>query len=412
MPTFILQVHARRLNFANSNGWCNLRQIEVIKDEIIDNNKDKYQDCSGVGIICPYRNQVTETKKCLKYHKIEIDTVHKFQGREKDTIIFSTVVNDINSFVDDANLINVAVSRGVKEFIVVTSNKLFKRHVHLEISHLKLIGKPQWGRAKELLAMIKAARDKGLEVTCDQYPYTATSTNMAAMVPGWAQSGGPEAMCERLTNPDKELLTEIKAEMERRGGADKVLIISTRGKYPEFDGKTLAKAAEVLNLEPEMAVTVLLRAAGGGIPCCYFCLSEDDMLNIMRETFICVGSDGYALPFDKGLISTNPHPRSFGTFPRFLQTIREQQLMSLEAAIAKITALPAEILGLKDRGVIAIGKKADFTIFDASNIADKSIYTDSLRKPTGINYVVIDGKIALAKGEQVGENFGRVLLHE
>jgi len=300
------------------------------------------------------------------------------------------------------------IFEAVREMLKVTESS----HVHLEISHLKLIGKPQWGRAKELLAMIKAARDKGLEVTCDQYPYTATSTNMAAMVPGWAQSGGPEAMCERLTNPDKELLTEIKAEMERRGGADKVLIISTRGKYPEFDGKTLAKAAEVLNLEPEMAVTVLLRAAGGGIPCCYFCLSEDDMLNIMRETFICVGSDGYALPFDKGLISTNPHPRSFGTFPRFLQTIREQQLMSLEAAIAKITALPAEILGLKDRGVIAIGKKADFTIFDASNIADKSIYTDSLRKPTGINYVVIDGKIALAKGEQVGENFGRVLLHE
>jgi N-acyl-D-amino-acid deacylase len=135
-------------------------------------------------------------------------------------------------------------------------------------------------------------------------------------------------------------------------------------------------------------------------------------LNIMREQFICVGSDGYALPFDKGLISTNPHPRSFGTFPRFLQIIREQQLMSLEAAIAKITALPAEILGLKDRGVIAAGKKADFTIFDASKIADQSIYTDSLRKPSGINYVIIDGKIALEKGEQVGENFGRVLLHD
>jgi superfamily I DNA and/or RNA helicase len=119
--------HARRLHSINSNGWYNLRQVEVIKDEIIG-NKDKYQDCSGVGIICPYRNQVTATKKCIKYPKIEVDTVHKFQGREKDTIIFSTVVNDINSFVDDANLINVAVSRGVKEFIVVTSNKLFKRH--------------------------------------------------------------------------------------------------------------------------------------------------------------------------------------------------------------------------------------------------------------------------------------------
>jgi len=300
------------------------------------------------------------------------------------------------------------IFEAVREILKVTASS----NVHLEISHLKLIGKPQWGRAQELLAMIKDARNKGLDVTCDQYPYTATSTNMAAMVPGWAQSGGPEAMCQRLANPDKELLAEIAAEMERRGGADKVLIISTHGKYTEFDGVTLDKAAKALNLEPEMAVTVLLCAANGGIPCCYFCLSEEDMLTIMREPFICVGSDGYALPFDKGLINTNPHPRSFGTFPRFLQTTREKQLMSLEAAIAKITALPANILGIKDRGTITVGKKADFTIFDASQVADKSIYTDSLRKPSGINYVIIDGKIALAKGEQVGENFGRVLLHE
>ena len=296
----------------------------------------------------------------------------------------------------------------VREMLKVAESS----HVHLQISHLKLIGKPQWGKADELLAMIKEARSKGLDVTCDQYPYTATSTNMAAMVPGWAQSGGPEAMCKRLAKPSEELLKEIKIEMERRGGADKVLIVSTHDKYPEFDGVTLDKAAKALKLEPEMAVTVLLCAANGGIPCCYFCLAEEDMLTIMRELFICVGSDGYAFPFDKGLINTNPHPRSFGTFPRFLQITREKQLMSLEAAIRKITALPAEILGLNDRGTIAIGKKADLTIFDASQIADRSSYTDSLRKPAGINYVIIDGKIALAKGEQVGEDFGRVLLHE
>ena len=111
----------------------------------------------------------------------------------------------------------------VREMLKVAESS----HVHLQISHLKLIGKPQWGKADELLAMIKEARSKGLDVTCDQYPYTATSTNMAAMVPGWAQSGGPEAMCKRLAKPSEELLKEIKIEMERRGGADKVLIVST-----------------------------------------------------------------------------------------------------------------------------------------------------------------------------------------
>lgn len=120
--------HARKDTMDGGKGWYNLRQIEVIRDEIIDKNKDKYQDCSGVGIICPYRKQVSESKDCIKGTNIEVATIHKFQGREKDTIILSTVVNDINPFVDDANLINVAVSRSVKELIVVTSNKLFKRH--------------------------------------------------------------------------------------------------------------------------------------------------------------------------------------------------------------------------------------------------------------------------------------------
>lgn len=120
--------HARKDKFDDEKGWYNLRQIEVIRDEIIDGNKYKYQDCSKVGIICPYRKQVTETNKSIKKSGMEVDTVHKFQGREKDTIIFTTVVNDINPFVDDANLINVAVSRAVKELIVVTSNKVFKQH--------------------------------------------------------------------------------------------------------------------------------------------------------------------------------------------------------------------------------------------------------------------------------------------
>ncbi|MFL0248082.1 AAA domain-containing protein [Candidatus Clostridium stratigraminis] len=120
--------HARRIDIGNQKGWYNLRQIEVIKDEILSKNKNTYKDPSKIGIICPYRNQVNETNRLIGKEELEVDTVHKFQGREKDTIIFTTVANDINPFIDDANLINVAVSRAVKEFIVVTSNKVFKQH--------------------------------------------------------------------------------------------------------------------------------------------------------------------------------------------------------------------------------------------------------------------------------------------
>jgi superfamily I DNA and/or RNA helicase len=120
--------HARKDNFDTGKGWLNIRQIEVIRDEIINVDKDKYGDCGEIGIICPYRKQVIEINKYINKSAIEVDTVHKFQGREKSTIIFTTVVNDLNSFVDDANLINVAVSRAVNELIIVTSNKLYKKH--------------------------------------------------------------------------------------------------------------------------------------------------------------------------------------------------------------------------------------------------------------------------------------------
>lgn len=120
--------HARKDNISDEKGWYNIRQIEVVRDGIIGNHKDKYLDCSEVGIISPYRKHVSETEKLLGKSKLEADTVHKFQGREKNTIIFTTVANAITPFVDDANLINVAVSRAVKEFIMVTSNSLFKQH--------------------------------------------------------------------------------------------------------------------------------------------------------------------------------------------------------------------------------------------------------------------------------------------
>jgi superfamily I DNA and/or RNA helicase len=120
--------HARRENIDNEKGWYNIRQIEVIKDEILGQSNAQYKEASKIGIICPYRKQVTETNRLIGKSQLEVDTVHKFQGREKNTIIFSTVANEINNFIDDANLINVAVSRAVKELIVVTSNKVFRQH--------------------------------------------------------------------------------------------------------------------------------------------------------------------------------------------------------------------------------------------------------------------------------------------
>lgn len=287
-----------------------------------------------------------------------------------------------------------------------------RTNVHLEISHLKLIGKPQWGKSDELLNKIQAAKARGLNITCDQYPYTATSTGLSALVPKWACDGGPVKMCERLQNPSEKLLREMEDELERRGGAENVLIVATHETNRQFEAKRLNEIADEIKTTPIQAASKLLVAAGGGVSCCYFCLSEEDMLNIMKEKFIVVGTDGYALTYDKSFLGTNPHPRSFGTFPRFFQTVREHNLMSMEEAIAKTTSTTADILGIKDRGRLIVGNIADVTVFDYDKIADKSTYIDSLQKPIGIKTVIINGKIALQNDEQVNGRMGKVILHK
>ena len=282
--------------------------------------------------------------------------------------------------------------------------------VHLQISHLKLMGKPQWGRAEELLERIEAARREGAVVTCDQYPYTATSTSLSALLPHWAHGGGVPAMLQRVKAPTQALKDETGEEMENRGGPDRILVSSTHGHHPEWEGKTVAQLAQILGLSPVDAVLEVLARCEGGVACIYFCIDEGDMLRIMRDMRIAVGSDGYGFSFDRTITRTNPHPRSFGTFPRFLRLVREHQLMPLEDAVYKLTGLPAQILGLTDRGVLQEGVAADVTVFDPDRVADRSEYTDSVKKPAGIPYVLVGGQPAVWDGAASGSRTGGVLI--
>ncbi len=281
--------------------------------------------------------------------------------------------------------------------------------VHLQISHLKLMGKPQWHRAEELLAKINQARERGINVTCDQYPYNATSTGLSALVPKWAHDGGFAKMVERLASKDKGLLEDISREMDNRGGPQTVLVVSSHGRMPEIEGKTMDQVAKMLNLPAEEAVAEVLVRCEGGAAAIYFSLNEEDVITIFHDMNIAIASDGYSLSFDRSITSTNPHPRNFGTFPRFLQMNREKQIMPLEDAVYKITALPAAILGLADRGVLKEGTPADITVFDAAKIEDRSQFTDSLAKPAGIEHVIVGGVFALRDGRQTAARNGRVL---
>lgn len=286
-----------------------------------------------------------------------------------------------------------------------------KSGARLEISHLKLMGKKQWGRAKELLQKIKCARSEGIKVTCDQYPYLATSTGLSVIVPKWATDGGFEAMCGRLKNPSDKLKAEIADELESRGGPESVLITSGHGKGLEFEGKRLSQIMDKYGIGAVDSAIKVLMETDGAASCCYFSLSENDVEDILKEVFIAVGTDGYALSFGNGFIKNSMHPRSFGTFPKYFELIREKKLLSLEDAVYKVSGLPAQILGIKNRGLLLPGMAADITVFDYANIRDNADYINSAVKPQGIKYVVVGGKIALSNGEQAGENTGKVIFH-
>ena len=217
---------------------------------------------------------------------------------------------------------------------------------------------------------------------------------------------------ERVLFSEEELhrrVAEIAAEMEDRGGADRVMIAGTHGCRPEWEGRTVAELAEELKLSPADTVVHALDCCGGRVACIYFSIDEGDMLNIMKDMDIAVGSDGYGLSFDRSITITDPHPRSFGTFPRFLRLVREHQLMPLEDAVYKITGLPADILGLKDRGTLEEGRIADITVFDPEQVRDLSEYTDSVKKPAGIRHVLVGGTFALKDGAATGSRTGTVL---
>lgn len=282
--------------------------------------------------------------------------------------------------------------------------------VHLEISHLKLMGKEQWGQTEKLLSILQQARDSGVKVTCDQYPYHASSTGLSALAPGWAHDGGIERLTQRVKEPSSQLLDAIEQEMTRRGGPAAVLVVDTHGCLPQFHGKNMEEIARSWGISPAQAAAKCLAECSGVVSCIYFTMDQDDVCRIMQDMHISVGSDGASYSYEEAAKHCL-HPRNFGTFPRFLQLVREKKLMPWEKAVYKMTGLPATVLGIKDRGFIRPGMEADLTVFDPERVEDRATFTNSAVKPLGICHVLVSGQLTLKHGEQTEARAGKVLLH-
>ncbi len=284
-----------------------------------------------------------------------------------------------------------------------------------QVTHHKLIGKASWGRSTDTLRLVEEARRRGVDVTIDQYPYTASSTALAAaLFPAWALEGGQAAVRKRLQSPsDRERIRETAIEKirnERGGGEPANIQIAACGFDRSLEGKNLAQIASGRGLAPtvenaaDVAIDIVERGGASGI---FHAISEEDVGRILVSPLTMVASDGEIPVFGKGA----PHPRSYGTFARVLGIyVREKGLLTLEEAVRKMTSFPAARLGLPDRGLVRPGQRADLVVFDPATVRDRSTFDAPHQYAEGVALVVVNGEVVLDGERMTGARPGRVLL--
>jgi N-acyl-D-aspartate/D-glutamate deacylase len=287
--------------------------------------------------------------------------------------------------------------------------------IHVQIAHLKLSGLDNWGGAQRLLGEIDAARQRGVKVDCDQYPYDTGSNPLRNLLPRWVQEGGLPAMLERLRRAD--IRTRIRDDIARDGlnnfGAIPswdVVRVAVSPHQPQHVGQTLGDIARRQTLDPIDAVCDYLLADKGHTRILVTSMAEKDVEEIARTPWVLVGSDGNALaPY--GVTSQGkPHPRFYGTFARMLGHYRRDRgLLSLPHAVRKMTGWSAAALGLVERGLLREGYHADVTVFDPAAIADRATYDDPHQYAAGISTVIVNGTLVIDEGEHTGALPGQVL---
>lgn len=294
-----------------------------------------------------------------------------------------------------------------------TINIGIEADIPVQITHHKIIGKANWGLAKNTLKLVDEAINRGVNVSIDQYPYTASQTSIRALIPQWAQAGGRKELLKRIDDPkSRKLLIDGIIErilFDRGGGHPKNVFISKSSWDTSMEGKNLADLCNERGLEPtpyNAAIVVFDIIKGGGASAVYHAINSDDVDLIMQHPMTSIASDGPLTVYNVG----SPHPRTYGTFARVLGTyVRERNIISLEEAIRKMTSLPAKILSIDRRGLIKEGYYADITIFDKNVIADKSTFEDPHQYAVGVHSVIVNGIIVVENGMHNGNRPGKVL---
>jgi dihydroorotase/N-acyl-D-amino-acid deacylase len=286
----------------------------------------------------------------------------------------------------------------------------------VHIAHFKVADNNMWGDSVVTLGLVEAARDQGLDVTIDQYPYTAGSTGLANVLPRWARAGSREDFQARLDDP--ETRAQIKAETieilsgARAAGDLSRITVASFSTNPEYSGKTMAEVTEMNGYEPtiengaEVAMKILYDGEGSAI---YHMMVEEDVRRIMQADFASIASDGSAVAYGEDV----PHLRNYGTFPRVLgKYVREEGVLSLEQAIHKMTGMPADRMQLQTRGQLAEGMIADINIFDPDTVSDNDDWANPHQYATGFSYVIVGGTPVIDDGARTEAFPGRVMKRE
>jgi N-acyl-D-aspartate/D-glutamate deacylase len=311
-----------------------------------------------------------------------------------------------------------AVREAVKEAIAVGE----RAGVPVDIIHLKIADKKLWGRMNEIVALIEAARKRGVNVQANVYPYTRGSNNLASIIPPWAHEGGTAHMLARLKDLNER--ARMKKDIQEGipgwynhytaiGGDWSRMLVSGKGTY---QGLTMDRVIALRTKgktpapDPLDVLFDLLLAEGGSVPTVYAHHIEKDMRLALVQPWCSIGSDGSGYAVEGPLRRGHPHPRNFGTFPRILGVyVRELKVLRLEDAVRKMTSLNAAKLGIGDRGLVRAGNYADVTLFDPERVIDRASYTEPFHYSEGIAYVVVNGQIVLDKGKPTTAKPGRVL---
>ncbi len=398
----ILQSKGIALNYATLCGHGNIRASVLGYANISPNNESLnmmkslfyesiVQGSRGLstGLVYP-PGVYSETK--------EIIELLKSISSENKTIIYTSHMRSEGDELLEA----------IEEVIQIAK----QARVNVHISHIKTSGEQNWWKIDKAIELIEDALQNGIRITCDSYPYIASSTDLDIVLPAWVFAGGANEEIGRLKDP--EISQRIRLELALKGDKywKNVYVSSVKDiKNKWMEGESIFDIAVTLGKKPEDAVIDIIideNAAAGAI---FFTMNEDNLRRILTLPYVMIGSDSSARSFSGPTFTGKPHPRGFGTFPRFIgDYVRDENIISLPEAIRRITALPAKTFGIKERGIIKEGFFADIVIFDYNQIKDNASYREPFTKSDGIEYVFVNGSLSVKEGKLTEILSGRVLI--